>query len=243
MASSFFRERLQKKKVFNKAQQMADAHVLSQEMLAVRKNFAKTLFKKPEREEDDKEMMKRIREFDWASTDIGNIEEASISMLSTISLTLSSSFPITVFWGPSNIVLYNDTYIPVCGAKHPSSLGMKGELLWAEVWDIFEPMIQQAKQGTTVYLQDSLLHLTRNGYLEESYFTYSFAPILDDYGHIDGVFTPVVETTKKVIAERRLNILREVAAQTSKTMSLNEACQICASVFAKLPVDLPFSLI
>ena len=53
--------------------------------------------------------------------------------------------------------------------------------------------------------------MTRAGYEEETYFTWSYSPIVDDTGAIDGVFCAVTETTPSILGARRLRVLAEVA--------------------------------
>ena len=70
------------------------------------------------------EMGKLIRSMDWSSTALGPIETWPQSLRTSVSLCLSSTFPILIAWGPDRIQIYNDSYSPVCGAKHPQSMGM-----------------------------------------------------------------------------------------------------------------------
>ena len=45
-----------------------------------------------------------------------------------------------------------------------------------------------------------------------------------------GVFTAVNETTERVLSERRMRILRELAARTAESKSVKEACRTFAEV-------------
>ena len=56
-----------------------------------------------------------------------------------------------------------------------------------------------------------MLPLARTGVPEESYFTFTYSPIRDETGGVGGVFCAVVETTDKVIEERRLRLLNALA--------------------------------
>jgi hypothetical protein len=55
------------------------------------------------------------------------------------------------------------------------------------------------------------LTLDRNGYRELCYFTFSYSPIRDISGDIVGMFTAAVETTARVLAERRQTFQMTVA--------------------------------
>ena len=59
--------------------------------------------------------------------------------------------------------------------------------------------------------------MERYGYPEETYFTFSYSPIRDDRGQVGGIFCAVTDETSRVIGERRLKLLREVAARMPET--------------------------
>lgn len=90
-----------------------------------------------------------IREYDWSKTVIGSPEQWSQSLLTTISIIISSRFPMFLWWGPELIQFYNDAYRKSLGdeGKHPTALGQRGEDCWPEIWDTVQPMINQALTG------------------------------------------------------------------------------------------------
>src|SRR5438477_640198 len=79
----------------------------------------------------------------------------------------------------------------------------------------------------TSFFTDTGMFLDRNGYLEETYFTFSFSPIRDEHGRVAGVFHPVTETTHLVLAKRRLSVLRRVADRSVEAKSVDESL-VCA---------------
>ena len=104
--------------------------------------------------------------------------------------------------------IYNDAYSDILGQKHPWALGTPGRQVWPEIWDTIGPMLARAMdQGEAAPAEDLLLTLERNGFPKECYFSFSYSPIRDETGDIVGVFCPVVETTKRVLAERRARFL------------------------------------
>ena len=99
------------------------------------------------------------------------------------------------------------------------------------------------KYGNATYDEDLFLLLERSGFPEETYHTFSYSPLPDDKGNIGGLLCIVVEDTNRYIAERRLTVLRETAAQIANTRELDQLfAGIGRSVGANL-YDLPFSLI
>lgn len=141
--------------------------------------------------------------------------------------------------------IYNDAYVELIGTKHPKALGCPGREVWPEIWDTIGPFLAGVmERGEATWADDLLLMLERNGYAEECYFTFSYSPIRDESGGIGGIFTPVVETTEKVIGERRLRTLRDIAAaRNNRSRNAEEACVKTAHVLAANPYDLPFAAI
>jgi len=73
-------------------------------------------------------------------------------------------------------------------------------------------MMRVFETGEATWEEDKLLMMERAGYLEEAYFSYSFTPVFDAAGKVSGIFTPVIETTSRVLSERRLKTLGRLAA-------------------------------
>lgn len=185
-----------------------------------------------------------MRAFDWSSSLLGPISNWPQVLKTSLSISLSSRFPLLIWWGPDLVMLYNDAYRQFLGIKHPQALGQRGRECWAEIWPIVGPMLERVLQtGEATWSEDLLLQLERNGYPEECYFTFSYSPLRDDAGEIRGVFTPVAETSEKVIGERRLRTLRDLAARCGEAQQVAQACRIAAETLAKNQYDVPFSLL
>ena len=190
------------------------------------------------------EMGRLMREHDWASTPLGAVETWPQSLRTAVSICLASYFPMLIWWGPDLIKLYNDAYRPILGNKHPRSLGQPGQECWPEIWDIIGPMLEGVLiRGEATWSENQLLPLERNGYIEECYFTFSYSPIRDETGEVGGVFTAVTETTQQVLNERRLRLLRALAAATTGDQTPAEICHTAAETLSNNPDDLPFALL
>jgi signal transduction histidine kinase/DNA-binding NarL/FixJ family response regulator len=189
------------------------------------------------------EMGALMRAHDWSHTPLGPVRAWPQSLRTSVSTCLECAFPILVWWGPDLVMLYNDEYRQILGAKHPGALGAKGGDIFPELWAVIEPMLDQVMfGGTATRARDLQLLMNRHGYEEETYFSFSYSPIHDESGGIGGVFTPVFETTERVIGERRLKTLRDMAA-TTRPRSARDAFQSAADVLAQNPCDVPFAMI
>jgi PAS domain S-box-containing protein len=185
----------------------------------------------------------RIRSFDWSSTSLGPIDHWPSSLREAVGICLRSRFQLAIYWGPQLVLLYNDAERDVLGAMHPRALGQPAAEVLADVWNVVGPMLHGVMAtGEATWSVDQPLRLNRHGFLEESFFTYSYSPIPDGRG-VGGVLLVTVETTERVLAERRLRTLRELAAETTQAQSADDACGRAAGVLAGNPSDLPFCLL
>src|SRR4051812_48633090 len=184
-----------------------------------------------------------MRSFDWSGTRLGPVARWPQSLRTAVSIMLDSSFGMVVAWGPEFVFLYNDRYRPVLGAtKHPGALGRPAREIFPEVWHYIGPLFEQTRAGASVALDDVLIPLDRNGYLEDCYFTLSYSPIRDESGGVGGMLAVVAETTERVQGERRLATLRDLAA-LGESRSADDACRRAERVMAANPIDVPFSLL
>ncbi|GHE42010.1 ATP-binding protein [Sphingobacterium griseoflavum] len=190
------------------------------------------------------EMAKLIRGMDWSKTPLGAIESWPQSLRTSVSLCLSSSFPILIAWGPEKIQIYNDSYRPICGAKHPESMGMNFRICWETALEVVGDAFTKAEQeGEGTYINDQRMFLDRYGYLEEAFMTFSFAPIRDESGGVGGIFHPITETTVKMLSGRRTYALRELGAALGKTKSIDEIGLITTDKYEDYELDIPFLLL
>jgi signal transduction histidine kinase len=182
-----------------------------------------------------------IRSTDWTKTPLGPIESWPQSLRTTVSLCLASNFPISLAWGPKHVQIYNDGYWPICGEKHPHAMGQDFSECWASAWPVIGEAFTRALGGETSFLENQRMFLDRNGYLEETFFTFSFSPIRDETG-VAGLFHPVTETTNRMLSERRMRVLRDLAARTGNAQSPEEVCTMAAQTLSDYRLDLPFAL-
>ena len=162
------------------------------------------------------------REFNWESTAVGPPEYWPQSLRTILSAILNSRFPMFLWWGPELICFYNDAYRPSLGqnGKHPSILGQKAALAWAEIWDIIRPLIDQVlTSGEPTWSEDQLIPIYRNGKIEDVYWTFSYSPVNDESGKPAGVLVTCTETTEKV---NNLRQLRESKDQLSLAIEAAE---------------------
>ena len=157
------------------------------------------------------EMAHLIRAFDWSTTSLGPIENWSEALLITVNTVLGNRHPNFLFWGSDLIQFYNDAFRPSLGFdKHPKAIGQRGPECWAEIWPMIGPQIDAVMQrGESCWFEDQLVPFYRDGKLEDIYWTYSYSPVRDAAGNIQGTLVTCSETTGRVLAERALRTEQE----------------------------------
>jgi serine phosphatase RsbU (regulator of sigma subunit)/anti-sigma regulatory factor (Ser/Thr protein kinase) len=183
--------------------------------------------------------------FDWSTTSLGPVEDWPQSLRTTVSLCLTSRAPMMVVWGAEFVQLYNDALAPLMGAKHPAALGRSYPETFAEVWDeVMCPLVAAAvERSEASYLEDVPISFHRQVPNEEMFWTFSWSPLRDEQGQVAGALHPAVETTGRVLAERRLELLRDLATSVGSATGLQEACERAVAVLAGHGLDTPFSAI
>jgi PAS domain S-box-containing protein len=190
------------------------------------------------------EMEKKIRAFNWTQTPLGPVEGWPHSLKTAVRILLNSRYPMFVWWGRERTNIYNDAYIPVLGPRHPQALGQPAPKIWADVWPVVGPQSELVlNEGCATWNESILLIMERYGYSEETYFTFSYSPVPDDNNAVGGVFCVCTDDTQRVVSERQLALLHDLAASTANTRTWKEACAFSAEALRSNQHDLPFALI
>jgi signal transduction histidine kinase/DNA-binding response OmpR family regulator len=185
-----------------------------------------------------------IRSIDWSKTPVGIADDWPQSLRTAVSMLMESRFPMYIAWGTDYTQFYNDGYRPILGSKkHPAAMGQRASETFAESWHIIGPMFDGVMAGTAVGAEDWMLPLDRNGYLEECYFTFSYSPIRAENGLVAGVHVTVTETTARVLYERRLRTLRDLAASAAEAKEEAQGWAGATDALSQNVEDLPFALL
>ncbi|HEX2762737.1 MAG TPA: response regulator [Allosphingosinicella sp.] len=160
-------------------------------------------------------MGERIRRFDWTASPLGPPERWPQALKTATGILLSSKFPMFLAWGPKLRLIYNDAYAEILGGKHPGALGHAFEDVWAEIWDDVRPIAERAVAGEASFYENLPLTMTRKGYAEATWFTFSYSPLRGDDGEAAGIFCVCIETTAQIL-EARERHLAETALRESE---------------------------
>ncbi|WP_421696207.1 PAS domain-containing protein [Aestuariivirga sp.] len=125
------------------------------------------------------------------------------SLRTSLAIVLLSPVPIVMLWGKDGIMLYNDAYSGFAGGRHPKLLGSKVREGWPEVAEFNDNVMKVGLSGGTLAYRNQELTLYRNGRPEQVFMNLDYSPVLDEGGTPAGVLAIVVETSERIIAERR----------------------------------------
>ncbi|MCA1654463.1 MAG: PAS domain-containing protein, partial [Sphingomonadales bacterium] len=144
-----------------------------------------------------------IRTHDWSQSPLGPIGRWPQSLKTATALLLRSPVPIVMLWGEDGVMIYNDAYSVFAGARHPGLLGSKVREGWPEVADFNDNVMKVGLAGGTLAYRDQELTLHRHGAPDQVWMNLDYSPVLDENDQPAGVIAIVVETTARVLAERR----------------------------------------
>lgn len=189
------------------------------------------------------EMAARMRSHDWASSPLGEPAGWPATLRGAVRMVLTSRHAMWLGWGHALTFFYNDAYAPTLGIKQSRALGASARDVWSEIWPTIGPRIDLVQRtGEATWDEGLMLVLERSGFPEETYHTFSYSPLLDDDGATRGMLCVVTEETERILGERRLSLLRDLAARLAATHSVDEVYTAVECCLAGDARDIPFSL-
>lgn len=144
-----------------------------------------------------------VKDFPWGTTPVGRVETWPQSLKTVTALLIHSPVPMVMLWGEDGVMIYNDAYSVFAGHRHPAVLGSNVREGWPEVADFNDHVMRTGLAGRTLAYQDQEMTLYRKGYAEQVWMNLDYSPVLDEDGKPAGVIAIVIETTDRVLAERR----------------------------------------
>src|SRR3984957_3310926 len=189
------------------------------------------------------EMGQRIREYDWSATPLGPIDGWPQNLRTCLRIMLASRQPIWIGWGKESIKLYNDPYRAIVGGKHPVALGSPASLVWKDIWREIGPLLRRVTENDEgTYAESQLLIMERNGYPEETYYTFSYTPIPGDDGVTSGMICFNVDDTDRILGERQLQTLTRLGKYLLESRDYSSALVQAMATLNANPYDFPFGL-
>ncbi|KAK2606227.1 hypothetical protein QQS21_003398 [Conoideocrella luteorostrata] len=193
-------------------------------------------------EPDNHKILARSR--NWAATSLGPMEDWDWDLRSASDMTMRTPYPAAMYWGPDFITMYNKPYVEIAGMKHPNLMGQPYKQGWSEIWEAIYPILMRAwNDGESTMKHDDRLFIARNGFLEETFFSWCIVPLLGHNNQVMGLFNPAFENTQQIVNERRLLTLREIGEQTASAKTFREFWSLTLKGLEFNEPDVPLCLI
>ncbi|KAI1752662.1 histidine kinase [Xylaria castorea] len=181
---------------------------------------------------------------DWASTPLGPIDDWSPELRTISNLVMGSPHPAALYWGRQFTVIYNEAYVALAGRKHPKLMGSSYKEAWAEIWDEIRPVFESAcESGQATMKNDDRFLLLRDGFIEETFFSWSIVPLVGEDGTVVGLYNPAFENTRRKMAERMMLTLREVGEKTALARDIKSFWTEVNRGLEYNEDDVPFNLV
>lgn len=189
------------------------------------------------------EHIRYFRDTDWSQTPLGDMASWSSELRCVVNMTLNDTYPAVLFWGEEAIMVYNEAYIQLLGVLHPC-MGKSARTHASDYWPTYTPLIEHINAtGASLREHDVPMFIDRHGFLEETYWSFQFTPVLNKEGHITSYYHHLFETTKHHLLERRVSSLVELGSQTANARSFQSFWEIATQILSTNSKDVSFALL
>ncbi|MFC5461754.1 response regulator [Massilia niabensis] len=144
-----------------------------------------------------------VRSHDWSNTSLGATGTWPQALRSMVDMVLRSPVAMVLAWGEDRVLIYNDAYAGIAGARHPAVFGRSVFDAWPETRDFNVSVYDACFAGREQVFHDQHLVLDRDGEPGGAWFDLYYTPVVDGDAQIRGVLTTVIETTARVQGERQ----------------------------------------
>ena len=188
-----------------------------------------------------------VRQFDWAATSLGPMASWPASLRTSVDIVLNSPMAMVLMWGPQHVMIYNDEYVKIAGARHPAALGGTVQQIWPEIWDWNARIIEAGRRGETQVHRECALPLLQDGVPTDIYFDLYYTPVHGDAGVVEGVLCTALELTARLAEGRQLKqakaeleslnqtLQQEAEAARDANRRLGEERALLRSLFQQAP--------
>lgn len=188
-----------------------------------------------------------VRSFDWRAADAAcaPFEHWPPSVRAAVDICLASPLGLMVLVGPSLRCIYNQAAMPMTGAEHAGAIGLPLAQVWPGAGVIASAARSVLETGAAVREEDAEVTIERDGFLVQSYFTLACSPLPADAAAKAsapaGVLVALVDTTARVLNERRQRTLNDLATGVALRRGDAAILERVREVLAHNPIDLPLA--
>jgi signal transduction histidine kinase len=156
---------------------------------------------------------------DYSSSTLGPKSEWGPSLRAYTTMAFADSRGACIYWGLNKVAIYNENFAVTAGKAHPLLMGRGFDEAFPELTQAIAPVFAAATEyGAAVDVGDIELFVQRNGYTEEAYFVGQFIPLRGDSGEVEGFYNTVLESTMRVIHERRRKVADLISSSIPRSV-------------------------
>lgn len=163
-------------------------------------------------------MRAQLASHDWAASGLGARAAWPPELRVAVDLMLDARHPALVGWGEQSLIVYNDAYAALFGARHPAALGRPLAEAWPELSLVLAPLAKGALAGAPSHGENGGMCLPGSSRT----FDASCAPLRPADGAIMGFFHTAVESSAQLearSAQRRSEFLAVLAHELRNPMA------------------------
>jgi DNA-binding CsgD family transcriptional regulator len=153
------------------------------------------------------EMSALVLTHGWVATSLGALDAWPQSLRTPVQLLLQSKQPMCLAWGPELLSVYNDGFKAFLGATPADALGKPFRQLWSPVLHEFEPIVREVLTGVSHCVENKPVSVQGRNASGLCWFTFSWTPLYDEEGKIQGFFCIATETTALVLEAQKQAML------------------------------------
>ena len=181
-----------------------------------------------------------MRGLDWSRSPLGPMSTWPLQLRQMALHITQDPNPAAVYWGDEHIHLYNESYTHLLGGKHPPLQGHDPHIILDKVWSEFDAILHESKITGKGHIGDGHMVLyTRNGFLEETYYSWKFVPIFGEEGTVVAFHGSVDEVTRDILGGRRTTSIRGLRQIMAKAENLKSFWSLLLEGLQYNPNDLP----
>lgn len=188
--------------------------------------------------------MHLVRNFPWQDTTIGSIHSWPDALRQAVLSAMANPDPRLLLWGDDHIMIYNEACISMFGERHPRALGSKADDTWSEIWSDMQHLIKYVQsEGRGTRLNKLPLVMERNGYPEETFWSFNLIPVVGPHGSTIGIIDEFSEVTEQVVSDRRRDAIVKINKSIARVNSVKELWFEFLEGLEPCKDDIPYALL
>jgi two-component sensor histidine kinase len=162
-----------------------------------------------------------VIDHDWSGTPLGPIGAWSPHLKCAATWVLEAKLPAALIWGAEQIAIVNDALRPILRCDRQ---GVRLSEAFAHAECDVGQFAKKAMQGRATLVHDCQLAVTRAGFRDEAWMTFSCSPVRAADGTVEGAILTGTETTAGVEAKRRADVVAsELSHRLKNSMAMVQA--------------------